>query len=357
MPMATTDAACRAVLRHKSLGREIPSERRETTPEHLTDFAAVERHSLLELEGPAHDRLRTPVLAALTRERIQSLAPQISQIADDLLDRVPGPDFDLVAHFAQRLPVIVIGRLFGISDERAEDILVWSNAMVGMYQARRDLELEVTANEAARDFRAFLLPLIDERRAEPREDLLSYLLQARTTSSLLTEDEIVSLAILLLNAGHEATVNMIGNATVTLIGFSGRKEALAPEAIASTVEECIRFRPPLHIFTRHVYEDVEIEGERFLKGDEIGCLLGSACHDDAVWPDATTFDPFRATRGHVAFGAGSHFCVGAPLARLELQIALPALFSRFPRLSLAEPPEIADLYHFHGHSRIMVKTG
>jgi unspecific monooxygenase len=157
-----------------------------------------------------------------------------------------------------------------------------------------------------------------------------------------------------LNAGHEATVHSIGNAVRNLAGHKLRHEALEPERITYTVEECIRFEPPLHMFTRHVYEPVTIMDVAFERGDEIGCLLGSACHDDAIWPDADRFDPFRDILANTAFGAGIHFCVGAPLARLEMQIALPALFSRCPELRIVQPPQVADLYHFRGLERLMV---
>ena len=138
-----------------------------------------------------------------------------------------------------------------------------------------------------------------------------------------------------------------------LVNFEGRADALAPESIEGTVEECLRFDPPLHMFTRHVYEPVEICGVSFDPGTEVGCLLGSATRDDAVWPDGEVFDPFRSVRANAAFGAGIHFCVGAPLARLELQVALPILFGRLKDLTLIEPPWVANIYHFRGREKIM----
>ena len=170
----------------------------------------------------------------------------------------------------------------------------------------------------------------------------------------MSEDELISTAILLLNAGHEATAHTLGNAVPLLLRFPGRAEALAPESVAGTVEECLRYKPPLHLFTRYVYEDTEIDGRTFSKNQKIGCLLASACRDDATWPDGNVFDPFRARRPHTAFGAGLHSCVGAALARLELKIGLPVLFARCPELAIVEAPEVADLYHFHGYERLTV---
>nr|MCU0911598.1 cytochrome P450 [Paracoccaceae bacterium] len=166
-------------------------------------------------------------------------------------------------------------------------------------------------------------------------------------------DELITTCILLLNAGHEATVHTMGNAVKAVLEHRAQG-ALAAEPEA-TVEEVLRWDPPLHLFTRHCYEACEIAGHRFAPGDEVGLLLAGANRDPAAWPDPARFDPARPVRANASFGAGLHFCVGAPLARLELQIALPILFARLPGLQLAEPPAYADLYHFHGLERLMVE--
>lgn len=346
MPVAVTDAAVEATLKHRRLGRARPGG--PHVPDGMPAFAGVERHSLLELEPPDHTRLRGAILRAFTSSRIAALAPDISRVTDELIAAVPdaGP-FDLIGTVAQPLPVRVIAKLLGVPCERWRELLDWSNAMVAMYQARRDAEVECAAEAAAAEFTAFIRDVIAHKRRAPADDLVSALANA-APDTVMSDDEIVSTVILLLNAGHEATVHAIGNTLHQLLRYDRRAEALSTDMIEATIEEGIRVRPPLHLFTRHVYEPVEILGTRLGSGTEVGACLGSACHDDAVWANPERFDPFRRLRRNMAFGAGIHFCVGAPLARLELSIAMQALFDRFPKLALSEPPEHANAYHFHG---------
>ncbi len=354
LPVATTHEAVMTVLRSRSFGREVPSENRVAPPSELSAFFEIEDHSMLEREPPVHTRLRGLVLRAFTRNRILSMGPEISQVADGLISDMPEGQFDLLDAFARPLPIIIIARLLGVPEAMAPQLLDWSNRMVAMYQARRTPHIEADAASAAREFSDYLKAFIDKRRGSPADDLISQLIAAEEDGTKLSTEELISTCILLLNAGHEATVHSIGNAVVHLNDFRGRREALSPEAIEGTVEECLRYDPPLHLFTRHVYERVEICGVTFERGDEIGCLLGSATRDDAVWPDGEVFDPFRTVRSNAAFGAGIHFCVGAPLARLELQLALPILYSRCPDLHLVEAPKVANLYHFRGRERLIV---
>lgn len=354
--MATTSAAVNAVLRHPDLGREIPGDKRPPVPAGLKPFYDIEAHSLLELEPPDHTRLRKLILGAFTRNRVQALSPFIARTADDLIDAFPAGPFDLLDAYARQVPVRVIADLLGVPQDMGPQLLNWSNAMVAMYQARRDQAVEQAAATASAEFAACVRDLIRDRTGRPGNDLLSRLVNAEVDGQKLTTAEIVSTTILLLNAGHEATVHSLGNAIRHLTDFPERDQSLAPEAIEGTVEECLRFDPPLHIFRRWVYADVTLLGQEFRKGQEIGCLLASACRDRAVWPDGDTFDPFRRKRPNAAFGAGIHFCVGAPLARLEMQIALPALFVRCPRLRIARPPAIANLYHFRGLERLIVEV-
>lgn len=357
MAMATTHEAVTRVLKSRKMGREVPPERQKPIRPGLEPFYAVEAHSMLELEPPKHTRLRQLVLRAFTRNRISSLAPEISMIADDLMNRFPRDSFDLLDAYARPLPVIVIARLLGVPESMAPQLLSWSNDMVAMYQSRRTPQTEDRAAAAAGAFSDFMRDYVDQRRSSPKSDLISKLIAAEEDGETLSTDELITTCILLLNAGHEATVHSIGNAVRQLAGHSQLHAAMQPERIEYAVEECLRFDPPLHMFTRHVYEPVDIMGTHFKPGDEVGCLLGSACRDDAIWPDGDRFDPSRDIVKNTAFGAGIHFCVGAPLARLELQIALPALFSRFPDLRIVEPAKVANLYHFRGLERLMVERG
>ncbi|QYK43016.1 MAG: cytochrome P450 [Paracoccaceae bacterium] len=341
-------AAVGAILRDRRFGREIPAALRKPVPAHLEPFYAVEDHSMLELEPPRHTRLRGLVLRAFTSRRIAALAPEIAALSHALIDALPRDGFDLLPAFAQRLPVIVIARLLGVPETMAPQLLAWSNAMVGMYQAGRTRAAEDRAAAAAAGFAAFLRDYVNERRARPADDLITHLIAAEADGDRLTPDELISTCILLLNAGHEATVHTIGNGVKTMLETGTPSAALAPDRIAATVEEILRFDPPLHLFTRWAYADVEVMGHLVPEGTEVALLLAGANRDPSVWANPHRFDPDRPEKPNLAFGAGLHFCVGAPLARLELQIALPILFDRLPGLRLAAPPAYADLYHFHG---------
>jgi cytochrome P450 len=348
----TGDAALTgAVFRDRRFGREAPPGFGFAIPPHLAPFYAVEAHSMLELEPPRHTRLRGLVLRAFTSRRIAALAPEIAALCETLLDRAGGT-FDLLDAYARPLPVRIIAGLLGVPEETAPDLLAWSNAMVAMYQAGRSPATEAAAVAATEAFVAFLTGYIETKRRRPADDLITHLIAAEEDGTRLSTPELISTCILLLNAGHEATVHTIGNGVKTLLDTGNRD--LGTDRIEGTIEEILRHDPPLHMFTRWVNEDLELSGQRFRRGERIGLLLAMANRDPAVWPDPSRFDPARPIRGNFSFGAGIHFCVGAPLARLELQIALPALFARFPDLKLGKPPEYADAFHFHGLTRLMV---
>ncbi len=343
MPMATTHAAVSAILRDRRFGRE-PVEPR-AIPGHLAPFYAVEAHSMLELEPPRHTRLRALVLRAFTGRRIKALAPEIAQLCQDLIARFPDGPLDLLDAYCRPIPVIIIARLLGVPETMADDLLRWSNAMVMMYQARRTRAEEDAAVAATEEFVTFLRDYVDRRRNDPRDDLISHLIAAEQDGERLSTDELITTCILLLNAGHEATVHTLGNGIKLCLETGARPAADA----APLVEEILRYDPPLHMFTRWAYEDVTLFGHEFRRGDEVGLLLASAGRDEAVYACAGEFRPERSDGpANLAFGAGLHFCVGAPLARLELQIAIPAIFAACPGLTLAAPPSYANIYHFHG---------
>jgi cytochrome P450 len=339
-------AAVNAIFRDRRFGREPVTP--PPIPPHLAPFYAVEAHSMLELEPPRHTRLRNLVLRAFTSRRIAGLAPEITNLATELAETLPAGPFDLLQTFAQPLPVRIIARLLGVPEEMAPSLLRWSNAMVGMYQAGRTPDMEHAAVAATEAFVTFLHSYIDERRAKPADDLITQLIAAEMEGQRLSVDELISTCILLLNAGHEATVHTIGNGVKTLLETATPLSVLAPENIEASVEEILRFDPALHMFTRWAYDDVEVMGHTFHRGDQVGLLLAMANRDPGLWENPNMFDPSRPIKPHSSFGAGLHFCVGAPLARLELQIALPILFARHPGLRLANAPAYADVYHFHG---------
>lgn len=357
MPAAVSHAAVNAILRDRRFGREEPAEQRQPIPDHLAPFYAVEAHSMLELEPPRHTRLRSLVLRAFTSRRIAALGPEITALAQELAAALPrDAPFDLLTGFAQPLPVRIIARLLGVPETLAPDLLRWSNAMVGMYQAGRTPAMEEAAVTAAQDFAAFLRAYVVERRAKPADDLITHLIAAETEGERLSTDELITTCILLLNAGHEATVHTIGNGVKALLQHNTGPEALAPDRIGATVEEILRWDPPLHLFTRWAYEDIEVMGHSFRRGDQVACLLGAANRDPRLYDAPQKFKPARADQGNLSFGAGLHFCVGAPLARLELQIALPVLYAVLPGLRLSGKPRYANVYHFHGLERLMVRA-
>lgn len=353
--LATGDyAAVNAILRSRSFGREALPERSAAIPEHLKPFYAVEAHSMLELEPPRHTRLRNFVLRAFTTRRIAALQPEIESLSHELIEAFPSGEFDLLTHFGQRLPVIIIARLLGVPESMCDDLLKWSRAMVGMYMAGRTRETEDRAVAATQAFVEFLKSYVQIRRTDPRDDLITELIAAEEGGEKLSTDELISTCILLLNAGHEATVHTLGNGVKTLLQTGQRITAVNA---AACVEEILRFDPALHMFTRWAYETVDIQGQRFERGDQVALLLAAANRDPQVWSKPQEFDITRAPKLSASFGAGLHFCLGAPLARLELTTALPILFERLPRLQLAEPPQYSSLYHFHGLERLMVRSG
>ena len=354
-----------ALLRDRRFGRQRVPGRFDPPRRGLENFDALERHSLLELEPPDHTRLRRLVNRAFVSRNVERLIPAIERRAHELLDAIPqGEPFDLSARYATPLPVETIALLLGVPASRCDALLDWSHAMVAMYQFDRTAETEATADRASRDFADMLRELIAERRHTPRDDLLTEMLVAADGDATLTEDEIVSTTVLLLNAGHEATVHQIGNAVRTLLTMPDGSDPRAmlgdDDSAARVVEECMRIDTPLHMFTRFALEDVTYEasgGEtvRLARGDTIGLLLGAANRDPRRFPEPHRFEPTRERLDHVAFGGGIHFCIGAPLARLEMRIALRVLFDRLPKLRMVEMPRYADIYHFHGLERLVVR--
>ncbi len=352
-----------ALLRDRRFGRQILHVMNreelgwpEPSPQ-LAPFDALERSSLLELEPPDHTRLRNLVNRAFVSRQIERLAPQIAALAHERIDSFSGSGpIDLIGEFAAPIPVAVIAHLLGVPRAMAPQLLDWSHRMVAMYQFGVTSAVESSAAEAAGAFADFIRGYARARRADLRDDLISQLLIAESGEGRLSEDELVSTAILLLNAGHEATVNAIGNGVKALLehGVDYGRAFATRESATATVEELLRFDPPLHLFTRYALEDVEFASVRLRKGQKVGLLLGAANRDAERFAEADAFEPGRAPNPHVSFGAGIHFCVGAPLARLELATALPILFARLPGLRLASPPRARDAYHFRGFEALRV---
>ncbi|MEP9389300.1 cytochrome P450 [Mesorhizobium sp. KR9-304] len=353
------------LLRDRRFGRQnpagIPDSRGVSADRsHLKSFDAIEANSMLELEPPVHTRLRTLVNRAFVSRQVEWLRPRIEALANELIDAFPaGGTVDLLPAFATPLPITIISEMLGVPVTMGPQLLDWSHRMVAMYTHGRTRETEEIANRATQEFSDFLRRYVAERKRQPGDDLLSLLIAAQENGQKLSEDELISSTMLLLNAGHEATVHQAGNAVRAVLAQGGdpRRFFASAEATAATVEECLRFDAPLHLFTRYAYDDMEVApGVTVKSGEQIGLLLGMANRDPKAFAEPGSFLPDRADQKNVSFGAGIHFCIGAPLARLELQVALKVLFDRQPHLALAEEPRFRDTWHFHGLERLVVRT-
>ena len=339
-----------AIFRDRRFGREIlhVATREELgwdpIPEHLAPFYAFEDNSLLEKEPPVHTRLRKLVNRAFTSGHVEKLRLRIAALSHDLLAGLREGD-DLIERYCTPIPVTVIAELLGVPTDMAPQLLAWSHDMVAMYQARRDRAIEDRAVAATQAFSAFMSDVIERRRQAPGDDLLSALIAVQDGGDQLSRSELISTAILLLNAGHEATVHALGNAIRALVQH---RIPVTPENAPALVEEALRYDPPLHMFTRYVLEDLDWRGLPLQKGEQVGLLIGSANRDPGANPDPERFDPGRSRPRHVSLGGGLHFCVGAPLARLEMAEALAALFSAIGPNTRILPGSYRDSYHFHG---------
>ncbi|MCA1403168.1 cytochrome P450 [Ensifer sp. IC3342] len=350
------------LLRDRRFGRQIlhVATRDELgMPEpkpHLKDFDALEAHSLLELEPPAHTRLRTLVNRAFVSRQIEQLRPEMETLSHAVIDSFEkNGEVELLKTYAETIPVTIIARMLGIPVETAPRLLDWSHRMVRMYVFNPSFETELDANQASAEFAAYLRDVIAEKRANPGDDLLTHMITSEKDGERLSDAELISTTVLLLNAGHEATVHQIGNAVRTILqsGLSPTELFATEESTERVIEECLRFAAPLHIFQRYALTGIELEdGIALKKGDKIGLMLGAANVDPRKFSAPDTFKPDRDEGPNVSFGAGLHFCIGAPLARLELNLSLPILFRRLPGMRLKHEPHVKDSFHFHGLERL-----
>ena len=353
---AVSHEAVNTLLRDRRWGRQIPEELKDNFPEHIRPFVELDRSGMLEREPPAHTRLRSLVVRAFTSRGIAALEPGIAALVNQLIDEFPDGEFDLLRRFGEVIPVIVIARLLGVPEDMANQLLQWSHDMVAMYQAKRDREIEDKAVVATTEFSNYIKRHIDHRRKSPTDDLMSQLIAVENEGEKLSTEELISTCILLLNAGHEATVHAIGNGVKSILESNWNpKELFEQKTIDATVEEILRFDPPLHKFERYAYEDMHMFGYDFKRGEQVALLLAAANRDPTVFTNPATFDPYRKSKQHLALGAGIHFCVGAPLARMELSISLPILFSRCPNIEISRTPQYSDRYHFHGLTELIIR--
>jgi len=340
-------ASAGAALRDRRLGR-IWRDREPAG--YLEPFNLLHRNQMMENEPPAHTRLRRLVSGAFSRGRIDRLRPRVTELASSLLDEVDPTGFDVIAAYAEPLPVLVIAELLGAPYSLVPQLRQWSQAIVRMYEPAPSEAVVDAAVRAATDFADAIRELARDRAGAPRDDLITDLVAARDGAARLTEDEVVASAVLLLNAGHEASVNVFGNGLAAMLA-----RGLRPVAdVALTVEEMLRFDSALQLFERTATAPVELAGTLVEPGQKVAVLLGAANRDPAVFERPDALDPVRSPNPHLAFGAGLHFCLGAPLARMELVESVTALFARFPGLRLVGEPRSRGTFVLRGYESVRV---
>lgn len=330
---------------HAELGKPEPDPRWAKFDEH-------ERWSLLSLEPPDHTRIRRLVAKVFTPRAVASLRPTMEAFADDLLGAcLARGRFDLLADYAQPYSVAVICTMLGVPKEDTRLLLDWSHAIVKWYELDTTDAQRAAASQAAAEFMDYTAGLIAKKRSEPDDLLVSALAAVEDEGDRLSDPEIISTVIVLLNAGHEATVNTLGNGMRAFLLHRDEWDRVVRGEVEPrvAVEEMVRWDGPLQLFERWVLEDeFEIAGQAIAKGQEIAMLFGSADRDPRRFDDPDRFDAGRGDTAHIGFGGGIHFCVGAPLARLEIEVSLSTLVRRCPQVELAELPSYQPTFVIRG---------
>jgi cytochrome P450 len=343
-----------AALRDRRLGRiwrdRPPASRFEP-------FNLLHRHQMMENEPPEHTRLRRLVAQAFARGHVERLRPRVRDLADGLLAAVDPAGFDVVGEYAEPLPVLVVAELLGVPPDDQVLLRRWSQAIVRMYEQTVPPRVEQAALAASAEFAEYVREHARRKRAEPGDDLLSDLVRAQHEQDRLSEAEVVASAVLLLNAGHEASVNVFGNGLVALLQRRDQLAVLRSEAdaIDTGVEEMIRYDAALQLFERTAAAQTVLGGQTVREGEKVAVLLGSANRDESVFARADELDVRRQPNPHVGFGAGVHFCLGAPLARMELAESLRRLLDRFPGIGLGSPPLRRPTLVLRGYESVRVR--
>ena len=342
MYLTFSHATVGAVQRDRRLGR-LWKDKEPT--DYLEPFNLLHRNQMMENEPPEHTRLRRPVASAFNRGHVERLRPRVRDLAAQLLEEVDPGGFELIEAYAEPLPVLVIADLLGVPRTHTHELRQWSQAIVKMYEVAPSQATVDNAVRAAVDFAALVRDLVAARRTRPAEDLITDLVATE-----LTEDEVVAAVVLLLNAGHEASVNVFGNGLVAML-----RRGLRPGTdVGLTVEEMLRFDSALQLFERTATEEVQIGGVIVEQGQKIAALLGAGNRDPAAFEEPDEFRVDRDPNPHLAFGVGVHFCLGAPLARMELGESVRLLFETFPDLALVGEPESRGTFVLRGFRRVPV---
>jgi cytochrome P450 len=359
--LAATHQDANQVLRTRSLGRIFHPKEPDT---HWHTFNYLHADSILDSEPPKHTRLRSLVTKAFNPKKIDSLRPTVSDIVDSLLDDLEESfshgSADLIYHVAEPLPVKVIASLLGFPPDDEHLLRPWSQAIVKMYEVSPSEADQVEARKAANEFASYVEGLMLERKNNPGADLISDLAQVEDGGDRLSATELIATCVLLLNAGHEASVNGLGNGMVEALRRPDQLALLCsnPRDVTPTaIEEFLRFDSPLHLFERTATSDTEVGGVTIRQGQKIAALIGSANRDETVFNNSDTMDLTRDPNPHIGFGAGIHFCIGAPLARMEMSVALPRLMERFPTLELAGEPTSRGTFVLRGWASVPISAG
>lgn len=349
------------VFRNKSLGRIFIDKKPEFEWE---TFNWLHSDSILDSEPPKHTRLRALVAKAFNRNKIEGMRPAIERITTELLDAIDvkvrsGENFDLIADYAEPLPVKIIADLLGFPESEEHLLRPWSQAIVKMYEVNPTLVYQSEAKKAAGEFADYVRALAEERKKNPGSDLISDLAMVEENGEKLNMHELVATAVLLLNAGHEASVNAFGNGMVEALRRPDQSALLRndPRGLTETaLEEFMRFDAPLQLFERTATKDTELGGVKISEGQKIAALIGSANRDSSIFENADEMDLTRDPNPHIGFGAGIHFCLGAPLARLEMGVSLPALWEKYPNMSLASEPVRRPTFVLRGYESVEISV-
>jgi cytochrome P450 len=318
--------------------------------------------AMLNVDPPDHTRLRRLVSKAFTPRVIEQLRPRVQELVDEALDRAAARgEMELVSELAFPLPFAVISELLGMPESDADQLREWSGTLVRSLEPVNDPEVIRAIAAAGEAIQGFTKDVITWKRAHPADDLLSALVAAEEHGDVLSDDELVDQVILLYVAGHETTVNLIGNGTLALLRHRSELEQLRDDPVldAAAVEELLRYDPPVQMTRRITVEDVEVRGRRIPTGTFVACVIASANRDEAQWgPDADRLDLDRPGAGnHLAFGGGIHYCLGAALARVEGQVAIGSLVRRFPGLEQAGDAVWNGRINLRGLDRLPLALG
>ncbi len=353
-------------LRDRRLGRALPPVRvaddagGAPPAGRWASFEQHERWSLLSLEPPDHTRIRRLLSKVFTPRAITALRPAIEALANELLDECKEREtFDLLANYAQPFSVAVICSLLGVPRADTQLLLDWSHAIVKMYELSTTDAVRVAAEKAAGEYIAHTRALIAEKRSRPDGLLVSELARVEEGGERLTEDEIVSTTMVLVEAGHEATVNTLGNGMWAMLRHPAEWQRVVRGEVPARVaiEEMLRWDAPLQLFERWVLEDgVEIANQPIPKGEEVAMLFGAAQRDPRRFAEPDRFDVGRNDPAHIGFGGGIHFCIGAPLARQELDVSLAGIARRFPDVSIVEKPTFHKTFVIRGLTGLHLRT-